>query len=182
MHIPDAIAYFSGATLDNRFVTPRALKLTARLQAFPATVGSLENARLRQRIQMWNATYDSDRLETRWGCTYFPTPDMSEATFRVVKIDPEGSGVEWSGHLGSLVLDAHRCCGNCTLIFAGDGEFGPFVLGELEPLNEAAENLLAVIKKFAEDRPPPKGAIVIRSKEFDLAVTRLAGRQLSLVR
>jgi len=73
---------------------------------------------------------------------------METAKFKVIKIDPEGSGMDWSGHLGAIVTDAFRCCENCTIIFGSIDDinnFGPFIIGELEPLNEEAEKLLANI-------------------------------------
>jgi len=71
-----------------------------------------------------------------------------QAQFRVVKIDPNGSGMDYSNHLGNLVDDAKRCCKNCTIIFAGDGEFGPFTRQELEPLNDAARKIHLEIDEF----------------------------------
>ena len=73
------------------------------------------------------------------------------AEFEVVYIDPDGSGMDWSGHLGKLVRNAKRCCTNCTVIFGSLGDndqFGPFVPGELAPLNDEAENILNEINSF----------------------------------
>lgn len=44
-------------------------------------------------------------------------------TFEVVHIDPEGSGLDYKGHLGKQFKGA-RCCKNCTVIFGDDGNFG----------------------------------------------------------
>jgi hypothetical protein len=66
------------------------------------------------------------------------------AVFRVTEIDEDGSGMELSGHLGSYVYNAKRCCKNCTTIFAvfkpgGDVDNGTqFCHGELTPVNAAA--------------------------------------------
>jgi hypothetical protein len=74
------------------------------------------------------------------------------AVFKVIHVDPEGSGMDWSGHLGSYVYNAKRCCKNCTVIFAafspgGDVDNGPgFIGGELEPVNPAASRILADIR------------------------------------
>lgn len=65
------------------------------------------------------------------------------AEFKVVKIDPEGSGMDFANHLGKIITDAWRCCKNCCIIFGklGDTEIGPFVPGELEPQNAEAEQI-----------------------------------------
>lgn len=78
---------------------------------------------------------------------------MSNARFKVIKIDPEGSGEDYSGHLGMIVTDAARCCKNCTVIFgtmAGHIDAGPFITGELRPLNKAARQ---VLKEIQTDYP-----------------------------
>jgi len=66
-----------------------------------------------------------------------------EAEFKVIKIDPEGSGLDYSGHLGLKITKAKRCCKNCTIIFGEDGghEIGPFTRQELKPLNDAAKDI-----------------------------------------
>lgn len=73
------------------------------------------------------------------------------AQFKVIKEDPEGSGMDYAGHLGMTVTDARRCCQNCCVIFGtirDNGEIGPFIPGELEPLNEEAQEMnLAVALK-----------------------------------
>ena len=66
-------------------------------------------------------------------------------TFKVIKIDPNGSGMDYSGHLGHTVK-ATRCCDNCTCLFGEDGKFGPFIPGELEPLDERAHKILRNMK------------------------------------
>jgi len=71
------------------------------------------------------------------------------AKFVVEKIDPEGSGADYGGHLGRIVTDAKRCCTRCTVIFGtvGDNkEFGPFVPGELRALNDEARAIEAEIQ------------------------------------
>jgi hypothetical protein len=73
------------------------------------------------------------------------------AVFEVVYEDPDGSGMDYRGHLGSHVFNAKRCCNNCTIIFAAfapgsDVDNGPcFVPGELKPINGAAKRLQAEI-------------------------------------
>lgn len=72
------------------------------------------------------------------------------ARFEVVKIDPEGSGMDWQGHLGRVITNAERCCENCLIIIgtlghpANKWEVG-FVPGELRPLNDAARVIEAEI-------------------------------------
>ncbi len=74
------------------------------------------------------------------------------AVFRVTQVDPDGSGMDYSGHEGSYVYNAQRCCKNCTLIFAafapgGDVDNGPeFCHGELTPINGAARRMMAEVK------------------------------------
>ena len=74
------------------------------------------------------------------------------AVFRVTRVDPDVSGAEYSGHLGSYVYNAERCCKNCEMIFAafapgGDVENGPgFVDTELTAVNPAARRILAEIQ------------------------------------
>ena len=73
------------------------------------------------------------------------------AQFKVVKIDPDGSGLDFSGHLGRVVTDATRCCKNCSVIFGTIGswtDFGPFVMGELSPLNDEARAIEAEIQAY----------------------------------
>jgi hypothetical protein len=67
------------------------------------------------------------------------------AVFRVVYVDPDGSGADLRGHLGRLVTNAERCCENCTMIFGtlskrkdGSPYEAGFVRGELIPLNKQA--------------------------------------------
>lgn len=70
------------------------------------------------------------------------------AVFRVVKIDPDGSGMAFLGHLGAEVTNADRCCKNCGVIFGtmgGEDDVGPFLPGELEPVNDAAHEVLVII-------------------------------------
>lgn len=71
------------------------------------------------------------------------------AQFKVIKIDPEGSGMDYAGHLGMIVTDAKRCCKNCSVIFGTMGErtdVGPFIPGELEALNEEAKQIMSEIE------------------------------------
>lgn len=64
------------------------------------------------------------------------------AEFKVVWVDRKCSGFDYGGHLGTKVYNARRCCKNCSIIYGDSkniqGEFGPFSLDELEPLNEEA--------------------------------------------
>lgn len=79
------------------------------------------------------------------------------ANFLVVKVDPEGSGLDYSGHLGKVLVNAKRCCENCTVIFGTIGswtDFGPFIQGELSPLNDEARAVEAEINTFVADRHP----------------------------
>ena len=69
-----------------------------------------------------------------------------EAEFMVVHIDPDGSGLDWDGHLGAIITQARRCCANCTCIWGVPKNYpgydiGPFVPGELKPLNCAARKI-----------------------------------------
>jgi hypothetical protein len=74
------------------------------------------------------------------------------AVFRVVRVDPDGSGMEYSGHLGRVVYNAERCCKNCQVIFAawrpgGDVANGPsFVDSELQAVSPAARRMLEEIE------------------------------------
>lgn len=80
------------------------------------------------------------------------------AVFKVVKIDPDCSGAEMSGHLGMYVYNAKRCCKNCTIIFAsfkpgGDISNGPFFgHSELEPVNNSAREMFKVIEGLQSRR------------------------------
>lgn len=77
--------------------------------------------------------------------------NQNGAQFKVIKIDPEGSGMDYFGHLGVIVTNAKRCCKNCVVIFGTVGtntSFGPFIPGELEPLNEEGKLIQQEIKKF----------------------------------
>ena len=71
------------------------------------------------------------------------------AVFRVIKVDPDGSGADYSGHLGAIVYNAERCCKNCSIIFAAwkpgeDVENGPaFCHDELTPVNAPARRIMA---------------------------------------
>ena len=76
------------------------------------------------------------------------------AQFKVIKIDPDGSGANFKNHLGH-VFEGQRCCKNCTIIYAMDGNFGPFVPGELEPLNDEAKVVQAEIEAFDKARRTP---------------------------
>ena len=72
------------------------------------------------------------------------------AEFKVIKIDPEGSGADYQNHLGLVVTNAKRCCKNCAVIFGTIGDnhdFGPFIPGELEPINEEAKLIQSEIDK-----------------------------------
>ena len=78
----------------------------------------------------------------------FDQREPSGASFRVVYSDPEGSGAEWLGLVGETITNADRCCKNCSIIFGSLGDasdVGPFVPGELEPLNEEARQVQALI-------------------------------------
>lgn len=73
--------------------------------------------------------------------------DRYGAVFRVVYVDPNGSGMDYAGHLGAYVYNAKRCCLNCQIIFAawepgGDVDNGPsFATRELRPINGAASRM-----------------------------------------
>ncbi len=68
--------------------------------------------------------------------------------FRVRYVDPQGSGMDFSGHLGAYIYNAKRCCLNCETLFGafrpgGDVENGPqFIHHELKPVNPEASQLL----------------------------------------
>ncbi len=74
------------------------------------------------------------------------------AVFRVARVDPSGSGMDYSGHLGKIVYNAERCCKNCQVIFAawrpgGDVPNGPsFIDSELQAVNPAARRMLEEIE------------------------------------
>ncbi len=67
---------------------------------------------------------------------------MSNAKFKVILIDPEGSGMDYSGHRGLIVTNAKSCCANCNIIFGTINgiEIG-FTPKELMPLNKEAMEL-----------------------------------------
>jgi hypothetical protein len=70
-------------------------------------------------------------------------------------VDPQGSGMEYSGHLGHFLYNAHRCCKNCQIIFAawtpgGDNQNAGFIDRELTPVNAEARRILADIKASDE--------------------------------
>lgn len=73
------------------------------------------------------------------------------AVFKVTWVDPDGSGMDYSGHLGLYVYNAKRCCQHCTIIFAawtpgGEVDDGPcFGHRELTPVNPAAKRIMAEI-------------------------------------
>jgi len=77
---------------------------------------------------------------------------MSNASFKVVYVDPDGSGLTYSNHLGKTITNAFRCCENCTCIFGKLGnsnqEMGPFITGELEPLNDEARRVQEEIDAY----------------------------------
>lgn len=81
------------------------------------------------------------------------------ARFEVVSIDPEGSGMDWLGHLGRVVTRGQRCCENCSIIIATLGhpdnkwEVG-FTTRELRPLNAEAQTVLDEIADFKRKRFP----------------------------
>lgn len=92
------------------------------------------------------------------------------ANFKVIKIDPEGSGMDWAGHLGYLV-DGLRCCSNCSVIFHSDGNFGPFIQGELESLDDEAELMLLDIgwdEEISKKNHETKW-VVVESSQFQAA-------------
>lgn len=74
------------------------------------------------------------------------------AVFRVTSIDPDGSGMDYRGHLGATVYNGTRCCKNCQIIFGafspgGDVDNGPsFTDTELTAVNPAARRILAEIE------------------------------------
>ena len=110
------------------------------------------------------------------------------AEFKVIKIDPDGSGTDFAGHLGYTVRDAKRCCKNCSCIWGiiGDNsEIGPFVMGELSPLNKEAEAVLFEIRQFlAEQRAlwdyRKKHPIqIVYSEQFKKSYEKIVGKPLN---
>ena len=107
------------------------------------------------------------------------------AEFKVVKVDPEGSGMDYAGHLGVTIYNGARCCKNCTIIFGSFAQvsydpsqpetadndprpIGPFVAGELAPLNEEARQIVEEIQKdhpWTVERFNPPG-LWQRMKDF----------------
>ena len=71
-------------------------------------------------------------------------PPDEGAVFRVIKVDPEGSGTDWVGHLGARITNAVRCCQNCTVIFGkwNDTSDVTFIPGELLALNDKARAIM----------------------------------------
>lgn len=102
------------------------------------------------------------------------------AQFKVVKIDPEGSGIEWSGHLGSIIDNAKRCCENCSCIWSG--EYGPFITGELEPLNDEAKEMLEIIKAFEEKEKQRKPKTLVYTPQYLRAVAKITGKKAPYVK
>ena len=43
------------------------------------------------------------------------------AVFKVIVVDPEGSGMDYCGHLGRTVENVKRCCDNCTVVVGDCG-------------------------------------------------------------
>lgn len=89
------------------------------------------------------------------------------AVFKVIKVDTEGSGMDFYGHLGHVVFQAKRCCKNCSCIFgivrrsvrtshiftcANELKFGPFIPGELKALNKAAREIENAIHQHMVER------------------------------
>lgn len=72
------------------------------------------------------------------------------AVFQVVQVDPQGSGMDWSGHTGMYVTGARRCCKNCTMIFGWMGAYREEMVGfcheELKPLNSEAQDIYKSIE------------------------------------
>lgn len=112
------------------------------------------------------------------------------AEFKVIKVDPDGSGMDWHGHLGSTIYNAKRCCDNCTVIF-GAFEGHPFdptqpesssndprpvglLYNELVPLNQEAKEIFAEIEAehpwvlglVSEEKP----SLWLRAKRFVLSL------------
>jgi hypothetical protein len=73
------------------------------------------------------------------------------AVFRVSRVDPEGSGMDYRGLLGATIYNGSRCCKNCEIIFGafspgGDVDNGPsFIDTELTAVNPAARRILAEV-------------------------------------
>ncbi len=95
------------------------------------------------------------------------------AKFKVIKIDPNGSGIDWSGHLG-MVFDGVRCCKNCTVIF-GPHDLGPFILGELESADDAAQEIMDEILAFKLERSKRPPVQVIKTRAFQKAIAEICG-------
>ena len=102
-----------------------------------------------------NARALAERLNPAPPFVAVPMDATAGAAFRVVRISPEGSGMDYADHLGLTVAEARRCCRNCTVIFGRIGRtegIGPFIPGELEPLNEPARLLQEEIEAFRRER------------------------------
>lgn len=92
-----------------------------------------------------------DRALYPWSCVVIAHPQLKEnpygkAAFRFVKIDPDGDLTEaW---LGAVLTEAHICCKNCTIVVGqARGAQVMAILGvEVEPLNKAAEDIVAAAK------------------------------------
>lgn len=96
------------------------------------------------------------------------------AEFKVIKIDPDGSGMDYDGHLGMTVTNAKRCCENCTCIFGtinDNKDFGPFIRGELEPLNDEAKQIVEVIEEFANRKYPNR--TIVTTQQFNRSWERI---------
>jgi hypothetical protein len=76
------------------------------------------------------------------------------AVFQVVKIENEKTTGprDYDVPVGTIVYNGHRCCRNCSLVFAafkpnGDWQNGPsFVDSELKPMNSEAADILKAIR------------------------------------
>lgn len=82
--------------------------------------------------------------------TTLPVMADEGARFEVIYVDPQGSGMDWQGHLGRVVTRGRRCCENCSIIVATLGHPDNkwevlFTRSELKPLNAEAEDVLAAI-------------------------------------
>lgn len=79
------------------------------------------------------------------------------AVFRITKVDPDGSGMDYHGHEGSYVYNAQRCCKNCQMVWAAwepGGNNNELGLGdhELTPINAEARKIIAEINASKELR------------------------------
>lgn len=73
-----------------------------------------------------------------------------KAAFRIVKCDPDGIAADFHAYafLGATLTEAHICCKNCTIVVgkARGMEVLASLGTEVEPLNKAAEDIVAAAR------------------------------------